>query len=247
MNTTTKLKPPPALTDVSADTFYACAVCQSQAPFHACVITPDRPGICGNYSWRAAKAASVKDPDGPWQPVAKGEIIDAGRGQWRGVNDYLNKLSYGRIKNVNLYSLIKDPSTACLLTEAITAILPLCNGVMTVSRDYQGYTPAGLTFNGLLGIIQGGEPTPGIIGHAKRYITGENFIRAEGGLLRIVWMPVKLKEEIRERFGTRAKELGVNGLLDKITDETTGVTEEDILPYLKTKGHPALSMAPILG
>lgn len=245
MNTITKQKPV-VKTDASTDTFYACAICQSQAPFHACIITPDRMGICGNYSWRTAQLFHKKDPYGPFTPIAKGELIDGEKGQWRGVNEYFNKISYGRVKNVNLYSLVKDPPTACLLTEAVTAVLPRCNGVMTVNREYQGLTPAGLTFGGLVGIIRGGEPTPGFTGHAKNYITQENFLQAEGDLLRIVWMPVKLKEEIGERLSARAKDLGVPGLLDMIADETTGVTEESILPFLRAKGHPALGLPPIL-
>ena len=60
-------------------------------------------------------------------------------------------------------------------------------------------------------------------------------------------MPTSLKEEIKERFVKRAEELGVPDLLDKIADEKVGVTEEEILPFLQEKGHPALSMDPILG
>jgi len=32
-----------------------------------------------------------------------------------------------------------------------------------------------------------------------------------------------------------------------IADETIGSTEEEILPFLQEKGHPALTMEPILG
>jgi acetyl-CoA synthase len=245
MNTITKPKPI-VTTDVGTDTFYACAICQSQAPFHACVITPDRPGICGNYHWRVAKVTSQKDPYGPFKPITKGVLINAELGQWRGVNEYSNKISYSRVKNVNLYSLMKNPPTACLLAEAVTAVLPHCNGVMTVNREYPGVTPVGITFSGLMGTIRGGEQTPGFTGHAKKYITQENFLKAEGGLLRIVWMPVKLKEEIRERFTLKATELGIPDLLNKVADETIGVTEEAILPFLREKGHPALAMKPIL-
>ena len=70
---------------------------------------------------------------------------------------------------------------------------------------------------------------------------------AEGGLLRMVWMPKMVKEEIAERLKARAEELGVPNLLDMIADETVGTTEEEILPFLQEKGHPALTMEPILG
>jgi len=32
-----------------------------------------------------------------------------------------------------------------------------------------------------------------------------------------------------------------------IADESVGVTEEEIMPFLEEKGHPAVSMDPILG
>jgi len=60
-------------------------------------------------------------------------------------------------------------------------------------------------------------------------------------------MPKSLKEEIKERIIKRGEELGVPDLYDKIADETVGVTEEEILPFLKEKGHPALSMDSIIG
>jgi len=63
----------------------------------------------------------------------------------------------------------------------------------------------------------------------------------------MVWMPKTLKEEIGERINKRGEELGVSDLLDKIADETVGVTEEEIMPFLKEKGHPALTMDPLLG
>jgi acetyl-CoA synthase len=60
-------------------------------------------------------------------------------------------------------------------------------------------------------------------------------------------MPKMLKEEIAERLKARAEEMGVPDLLDMIADETIGVTEETILPFLQEKGHPALTMESLLG
>jgi acetyl-CoA synthase len=59
-------------------------------------------------------------------------------------------------------------------------------------------------------------------------------------------MPKILKEEIKDRFKKRAEEIGIPDLLDRVADETIGVTEEEILPFLTEKEHPALSMNPIL-
>ncbi len=235
------------MTDETTDTYYSCTLCQSFAPSHVCVISPERTGLCGSYNWMDCKASFEINPTGPNQPVEKGETIDAKLGQWKGVNDFVLKASRGKIDHYNFYSIVNDPMTTCGCCEAIAAILPLCNGVMTVNRDYTGDTPCGMKFTTLAGTIGGGLSTPGFVGHGKYNICQRKFILGDGGLLRMVWMPKMLKEEISERFKARAAEMGVPDLLDKIADETVGVTEEEILPFLEEKGHPALTMDPILG
>jgi acetyl-CoA synthase len=193
------------------------------------------------------KAAYEINPTGPNQPVPKGETIDAKLGQWKGVNAFVEQASRGKIDHYNFYSIVNDPMTTCGCCEAIAAVLPLCNGIMTVNRDYTGETPCGMKFTTLAGTIGGGLSTPGFVGHGKYNITQRKFIAAEGSLLRMVWMPKILKEEIGERFKARAEELGVPDLLERIADETVGLTEEEILPFLQEKEHPALTMDPILG
>jgi acetyl-CoA synthase len=85
------------------------------------------------------------------------------------------------------------------------------------------------------------------VGHGKYNITQRKFILGDGGLLRMVWMPKSLKEEIKDRLDKRAEEMGVPDLYDKIADETVGTDEESILAFLKEKDHPALKMDPIVG
>jgi len=235
------------MTDETTDIYYSCTLCQSFAPSHVCVISPERTGLCGSYNWMDCKAAYEISPTGPNQPVPKGETIDAKLGQWKGVNDFLFKASRGKFDHYNFYSLVNDPMTTCGCCECIAAILPLCNGIMTVSREYMGETPCGMKFTTLAGTIGGGISTPGFVGHGKYNITQRKFIIGDGGILRMVWMPKTLKEEIAERFKTRAEEMGMSNLLDMIADETIGVTEEEILPFLQEKGHPALTMEPIIG
>lgn len=235
------------MTDETVETYYSCTLCQSFAPSHVCVISPERTGLCGSYNWMDCKAAYEINPTGPNQPVQKGETIDAKNGQWKGVNNFVSQASRGKIDHYNFYSIVNDPMTTCGCCEAIAAVVPMCNGVMTVNRDYTGETPCGMKFTTLAGTIGGGLSTPGFVGHGKYNITQRKFLSAEGGLLRMVWMPKILKEEIGERFKARAAELGVPDLLDKIADETVGITEDEILPFLQEKGHPALTMDPILG
>jgi len=235
------------MTDESVDTYYSCTICQSVAPTQVCMISPERTGPCGSYNWMDCKVAFEINPTGPNQPVAKGEVINPKLGQWRGVNDYLAKASGGKIDHYNFYSIVNDPPTTCGFCEAIAAVLPLCNGVMTVNRDYTGETPCGMKWATLAETVGGGWSTPGFVGHGKYNTTQRKFLSAEGGILRLVWMPKILKEELGESINARAKELGVPDLLDKIADETIGVTEETILPFLQEKSHPALGMDPILG
>jgi acetyl-CoA synthase len=235
------------MTDETIDTYYSCTLCQSFAPSHVCVISPERTGLCGSYNWMDCKASYEINPTGPNQPVEKGDTIEAVLGQWKGVNEFVSKASRGKIDHYNFYSIVNDPMTTCGCCEAIAAVLPLCNGVMTVNRDYSGETPCGMKFTTLAGTIGGGLSTPGFVGHGKYNICQRKFLSAEGSLLRMVWMPKMLKEEIGDRLKVRAKELGVPDLLDKIADETVGITEEDILPFLEEKKHPALTMDSILG
>jgi acetyl-CoA synthase len=235
------------MTDETTDIFYSCTLCQSFAPNHVCIISPERTGLCGAYNWMDCKASNEINPTGPNQPVDKGELVDELLGQWKGCNEFLQKASRGTFDHYNFYSIVNDPMTTCGCCECIAAILPMCNGIMTVNRDYFGMTPCGMKFTTLAGSVGGGVITPGFVGHGKYNITQRKFLRAEGGITRLVWMPKMLKEEIKERFDKRAEEMGVPGLLDKIADETVGETEEEILPFLEEKQHPALTMESILG
>jgi acetyl-CoA synthase len=136
--------------------------------------------------------------------------------------------------------------TTCGCCECIAAMLPSCNGVMTVNRDYTGETPCGMKFTTLAGVMGGGASSPGLWATPSS-TSPRASSSGDGGLLRMVWMPKMLKEEIKERIGKRGAEMGIPDLYDKIADETVGITEEEILPWLQEKGHPALSMDPLVG
>ena len=235
------------MTDEAEEIYYSCTLCQSFAPNHVCTVSPERTGLCGAYNWMDCKASFEINPTGPNQPIEKGECLDPKLGQWKGVNDFVSKASRGNITHYNFYSLVHDPMTTCGCCECIAAMLPACNGVMTVGRDYMGETPCGMKFTTLAGVMGGGQSSPGFVGHSKFNITQRKFIVGDGGLLRVVWMPKVLKEEIKERLMKRGEELGVPDLYDKIADETVGTTEEEILPFLEKVGHPALSMEPLIG
>ncbi len=233
--------------DEDVETYYSCTLCQSFAPSHVCSVSPERTGLCGAYNWMDCKASFEINPTGPNQPIEKGECLDPKLGQWKGVNDFIYKASRGAVTHYNFYSMVHDPMTTCGCCECIAALLPSCNGVMTVGRDYSGETPCGMKFTTLAGVMGGGASSPGFVGHSKHNITQGKFIVGDGGLLRMVWMPKMLKEELKDRIVARGEEMGVPGLFDMIADETVGTTEEEILSFLQEKGHPALNMDPIVG
>jgi len=235
------------MTDEGLETYYSCTLCQSFAPNHVCMVSPERTGLCGAYNWMDCKASNEINPTGPNQPVEKGECIDPKLGQWKGVNDFVYKASRQQVTHYNFYSIVHDPMTTCGCCECIAAVISACNGVMTVSRDYTGETPSGMKFTTLAGVMGGGAASPGFVGHSKYNICQRKFISGDGGLLRMVWMPKGLKEELREGLLKRGEELGCPDLIDRIADETVGVTEDEILPFLKEKDHPALKMDPIIG
>ncbi|MEW5794030.1 MAG: acetyl-CoA decarbonylase/synthase complex subunit alpha/beta [Candidatus Desulforudaceae bacterium] len=235
-----------ALTDEAVDVFYTCSLCQSFAPSHICIITPERLGLCGAVNWLDARASCELKQTGPNQPVAIGTCIDETRGQYSGVNAAMQRYTQGKITSLSLYSMMEDPMTSCGCFEAIGAVLPEANGIFIVNREYTGDTPLGMRFSTLAGMVGGGEQIPGFMGLARAYVISRRFIQADDGLARVVWMPRQLKEFLREGLIRRGAEIGVPDLIDRIADETVGTSVDEILPFLKETQHPALSMEPIM-
>jgi acetyl-CoA synthase len=234
------------LKDEDVDTFYSCILCQSYAPNHVCIVTPQRLGLCGAYTWLDCGASYEMDPHGPNKPVPKGVCLDPVLGEWQGVNEYVRVASNGNLERVSMYSIMQNPQTSCGCFECIVAVLPECNGVMVVNREFNGMTPIGMTFSTMAGEVGGGVQTPGFLGVGKLYLTSEKFISAEGGIKRLVWMPSELKEEIKERLQKRLEEIGMPELFDKIATEKDATTSEELLEFLQRVGHPALEMEPIV-
>lgn len=230
------------MTDETEETYYSCTLCQSFAPSHVCIITPERVGMCGAYNWLDCKASFEINPTGPNQPIVKGECTEPLLGRWKGITDFVIKASRQKVEQVSAYSLMDFPMTACGCFECVATILPMCNGIMVVNRDSRGMTPCGMKFTTLAGMVGGGNQTPGFLGVSKHYICSRKFLLAEGGLKRVVWLPKMLKEEIAERMKPICDEMGIPDFSDMIADETIGTTEEEIIPFLEEKGHPALTM-----
>ena len=236
-----------SLTDESVDEFYTCILCQSFAPSHCCVVTPERLGLCGAVSWLDAKATKELTPTGPCQPIKKIGCTDERTGAYTEVNKVVEQATQGAVNQVTLYSLIEDPMTSCGCFECICGVEPASNGVVVVNREYKGMTPTGMTFGELASMTGGGVQTPGFMGHGRHFIASKKFISAEGGIQRIVWMPKELKDDVADRLNKTAKELyGIDNFTDMICDETIACDTEEVLNFLTEKGHPALTMDPIM-
>ena len=236
-----------SMTDESVDRYYTCILCQSFAPAHCCVVTPERLGLCGAVSWLDAKATNELNPNGPCQPIEKKGLIDERTGRYEEVNRMVSEATHGAVENVTLYSILEDPMTSCGCFECICGIEPVSNGVIIVNREYKGMTPSGMTFGELASCTGGGVQTPGYMGHGRHFISSRKFCSAEGGIERIVWMPKELKDDVGERLNKTAKELyGIDNFADMVADETITTDCEELYGWLTEKGHPVLGLEPLM-
>ena len=236
-----------SMTDESVDRYYTCILCQSFAPAHCCVVTPERLGLCGAVSWLDAKATNELDPNGPCQPIFKEGCTDERTGRFESVDKMVKDATHGAVESVTLYSILEDPMTSCGCFECICGIEPMSNGFIVVNREFKGMTPAGMTFGELASCTGGGVQTPGYMGHGRHFIASKKFISAEGGIERIVWMPKELKDDVGERLNKTAQELyGIENFTDFIADETITTDCEELLNWLTEKNHPVLGMEPLM-
>jgi len=234
------------MNDETTETYYSCSLCQSFAPTHVCVVTPERPGLCGAYNWLDCRAAYEINEHGPNQPIAKGDVTDERLGKWKGVDEFVIPASGNAFESFAAYSILIDPMTSCGCFEAIAACLFAANGIMVVDRDYAGETPCGMAFSTLAGSVGGGLQTPGFVGISKFFIGSKKFISAEGGIKRLCWLPKALKESCKEMIDARGADAGVPNLYDMIATEENGTDEETIMAFLSEVGHPCLEMEQLM-
>ncbi len=236
-----------SMTDEAVDRYYTCILCQSFAPAHCCVVTPERLGLCGAVSWLDAKATNELDPNGPCQPIFKEGCRDERTGRFDSVDQAINDATHGAVETVTLYSILEDPMTSCGCFECICGIEAVSSGVVVVNREFKGMTPAGMTFGELASCTGGGVQTPGFMGHGRHFISSRKFLYAEGGIQRIVWMPKELKDDVADRLNATARELyGIENFVDYIADETVTCDAEELLGWLTERNHPVLSLEPLM-
>jgi len=220
------------LKDEEVDKFYGCSLCQSFAPTHVCVITPQRYSNCGSISWFDARATARVDPKGPVYDIDKGEPIDPIKGEYSGVNETVKKKSLGEITRVWLYTGFGYPHTSCGCFEAVAFYIPEVEGFGIVHRGYKEVTVNGLPFSTIADSTAGGRQVDGFHGLSVEYMRSPKLLQADGGWNRIVWMPQSIKE--------RVKDFIPKELQDKIATENEAKTVDDLKTFLETRTHPVV-------
>jgi acetyl-CoA decarbonylase/synthase complex subunit beta len=210
--------------------FYSCALCQSFAPTHICIATPERIANCGAISWFDGRAAYKLDPEGPVQEVKKGECLDPIRGEYSGCNELATVKSMGTYDRVYLHSAFEHPHTSCGCFQAIWFYIPEVDAFGLVHRDFVGPTVVGVPFSTMAADTSGGRQVEGFLGMALEYLRSPKFLIADGGLMRCVWMP----KEIKERY----KEVIPADVYDKIATEEDAKNVDELIAFLDKVGHP---------
>jgi acetyl-CoA decarbonylase/synthase complex subunit beta len=218
------------LTDDDVDVFYGCALCQSFAPSHVCVITPQRYANCGAISWFDGRAAARIDPKGPIFTIEKGECLDTIRGEYTGINESAKKRSLGAVNRVYLYSAFTYPHTSCGCFEGIAFYVPEAEGYGIVMRGYNDVTVNGLPFSTMADSTAGGRQVDGFHGISLEYMRSPRFLAADGGYARVVWMPSDLKKQIQSFIPAE--------LFDKIATEKDVKTTSELVAFLREHLHP---------
>lgn len=221
------------LSDEDVEEFYGCVLCQSFAPTHICVITPNRIASCGSISWFDARASARVDPKGPNFAIPKGACIDPVKGVYEGVNKVAKERTLGSIQSISLYSMFENPHTSCGCFEGIAFYIPEVDGIGIVHRDFKGPAVNGLTFSSMAEHTSGGTQNPGFNGIAIEYLRSPKFLQAEGGWERVVWMPSTIKERVYDGIPEKMRDL--------VATEKDVKTVDELKEFLKAKGHPVVS------
>ncbi|MCS7122285.1 MAG: CO dehydrogenase/CO-methylating acetyl-CoA synthase complex subunit beta [Archaeoglobaceae archaeon] len=221
------------LHDEDVEEFYSCTLCQSFAPTNVCIVSPDRPSLCGAITWFDGRAAAKVDPEGPNRAVPKGQLIDPIGGEYSGVNDFAKRESGGEYSKIKLHSFFEYPHTSCGCFETIGFYMPEVDGIGFVHRGYPNPAPNGLTFSTMAGQTGGGKQTIGFLGVGVAYFRSKKFLQADGGWYRVVWMAKDLKERVKNYIPEE--------LRNKIATEEDAKTLDELKEFLKKVNHPVVT------
>ncbi len=220
------------MTEEEVDEFYGCVLCQSFAPTHVCIITPERMSLCGAISWLDGRASSKIDPEGAIFAVPKGELLDPEKHIYSGVNEVVTQRSLGRTSVCCLHSALENPHTACGCFQSICFYIPEVDGFGIIHRDFAGEAVIGAPFSTLAAQASGGQQREGYVGMAVSYLKSPKFLITDGGLRRVVWMPSTVKELVKEAIPP--------DLFEKIASEKEVKNVDDLIEFLQKVEHPVM-------
>ena len=221
------------LKDEEVDKFYGCTLCQSFAPSHVCVITPQRYSNCGAISWFDGRASASIDPKGPVFAIERGKLINPEKGEYSGVNETLKKKTLGEVDTVWLYTAFGKPHTSCGCFEAVAFYVPEVDGLGLVDRNFKGVAVNGLPFSTLADSTSGGRQVDGFHGLSIEYMRSKKFLDADGGWNRVVWLPKAVKERVKDFIPAE--------VVDKIATEEDAQDIEALKAFLQNKNHPVVA------
>ena len=218
--------------DEEVNTFYGCTLCQSFAPTHMCVITPQRYSNCGSISWFDGRASAQVDPKGPVFAINKGELLDAEKGEFSGINETIKQKTLGAVDRVWMYTGFGYPHTSCGCFEAMAFYIPEVEGYGIVDRGFKGVAVNGLPFGTLADSGAGGRQVDGFHGISIEYMRSPKFMQADGGWDRVVWMPQSVKDRVKEFMPKEA--------VENVATENDAKTVDELKEFLKQKNHPVV-------
>lgn len=188
--------------------FHYCLECQPFSKDHVCIITPDRPPMCGRGRLMQKAAALFGVSRHPWKrreleeqeirgTIAVRSAIDVKKGEYFEVNQTIERLSPSHIKRVQLHGLREFPHTSCGCFQFLVFWIESLCGIGIMERDYQGEAPEGFTWNKLANAA-GGKQTPGIVGVSRNYLRSKRFMQGEGGLEAVCWVSPRAFEVLKD-------------------------------------------------
>lgn len=194
-------------TEHTVSEFVACIECQSFSHSHVCIVTPDRPPMCGREpgqvkaaalfgaTWHPYRRRGLK-PQELREVVPKGRCLDPERGEYEGINEAARRLTDGVIQRVFLHSLNDCPHSSCGCFHYL-AFRMSGRGIGVMHRGFEGQAPNGETWDSLANRA-GGKQADGITGLSVGYLRSAEFLKGDGGLVAVVWATEKAVGEFQD-------------------------------------------------
>ncbi len=200
-------------TEETIDSFVGCTGCSPFAPDHACVVTPERPAMCGRKIETLKTGALYGYDDmsnihhsklqrgvNSFAIVEKGRCLDPLRGEWSGANEHVSNMTQGRTRRVFLHCLDEVPHTACGCFRLILFKTDAPReGIGIMDRRYEGTCSDGRCWKDLYYQLTG-KQSPGLTGAVHGYLLSPKFLQGHRGWESVVWVSPQVAEFMGEKL-----------------------------------------------